>query len=153
MVAPGRKAADNESPQALYQHCVVTYKAMLNDAKAVTIFNEDAESEESIIVWEGMLTQFITGQLHLSVPYYTFITRALKTMGCIAQLKRGGGTSPSQWQLIKEPNLEMFESMHPPRKKPQGANAGLQNQINDLNRRVYVLEGVLATVMKEEADG
>lgn len=61
-----------------------------------------------IIVYEGKLTELITQKLYLSVPYYTSITRALKSMGCIRQLRRGGGSSPSQWELIREPTPELW---------------------------------------------
>jgi hypothetical protein len=109
--------ADDEKeyvPPALYHHCVNTYETMLRKAKLVHPDNRndaqtyDQNNLDSMMVYEGPLTQLITGDLHLSVPYYTSITRALKRMGCIRQLRRGGGSSESQWELIQEPDIDAF---------------------------------------------
>jgi hypothetical protein len=96
-----------------------------------------------MVVYEGFLTQLITGKLALSVPYYTSVTKALKGMGCIRQLRRGGSTSPSQWEMIYEPDLERFLSYaesnlkKPPR---QDHKTQTTDQITALNRRVQDLE-------------
>lgn len=146
------EGAVDESPQALYQHCERTYRAMLNEASGKLMFDEEANQERIYVVWEGMLTQFITGKLNLSVPYYTYITRALKRMGCVRQLKRGGGTSPSQWELIKEPTLELFESSHAPRKKREDKDALYNQRFTDLEGRLKKLEQALQNIIDEEAN-
>ncbi len=104
------------------------------------------------VVWEGMLVNFITGRMNLSVPYYTTITRALKRMGCIEQIKRGGGTAPSQWRLVTEPTLTKFEDTQPRRsnRKPIDKYEMLQDQLTQLSRRIVVLEAALEKVIQEE---
>lgn len=139
------KDEEEDTTPALYQHCVNTYQAMLSEASS----RQDDQDNE-IIVWEGMFTALITSKLHLSVPYYTQITRALKRMGCIRQLKRGGGSAPSMWELITEPTEELFRNKMPQRKVQTDRIGMLQNQINDINRRLLILENSWQNFIEQE---
>jgi len=93
-----------------------------------------------MIVYEGFLTTLITSKLNLSVPYYTSVRKALMRMGCIRQLRRGGGTAMSQWELIYEPTLEAFldQEVKKPR-QPTRLDAA-NEQIEALINRVSELE-------------
>ena len=148
------------APPALFDHCVNTYRAMLARAKTVVsapIMSPDlndleAEAAEtllsddptvgSIVVYEGFFTALLRDELHLSVPYYTSVRRKLIEMGCARQLKRGGGNSPSQWELICEPTLELFTASEAQKKTAKGKDtlAMVQDQVLQLIRRVSVLE-------------
>lgn len=126
------------APPALFDHACKVYRTMLSESTKV-----EREGQE-LIVYEGFLTKLVTEKLALSVPYYTSLREALMRMGCIRQLKRGGGTAPSQWELIYEPTLDAF--MRAPLKKTQ-TRAGRvstaraqQDQIMALNSRVSKLE-------------
>jgi hypothetical protein len=136
-----RDASDALEPTtpALFHHCVSVYEAMLDRAEVQLL---DGQTEA--MVYEGFLTELITGALSLSVPYYTKITQALKKMGCIRQLRRGGSTSKSQWQLVTDPTLEAFELISLENKHlpylTEDDIAPLLQQIKDLNRRIAVLE-------------
>lgn len=111
-----------ERVPALYEHCVRAYETMLAEATPVTravdiAMLEDSNVQEAspathvrIVVYEGFLTQLVTGKLNLSVPYYSTIRKSLIRMGCIRQLRRGGGNTPSQWELIHAPTLDAFEN-------------------------------------------
>jgi len=104
----------------------------------------ESDEGDDIIVYDGFLTHLIS-DLSLSNPYYTFATRALKEMGCVRPLKRGGGRTPSQWQLIKTPTEELFTEAHPidPVKSVMGRKqekSVLQAQVNDLNARLAIVE-------------
>jgi hypothetical protein len=97
-----------------------------------------------VIVYEGFFTALITQKLNLSTPYYTSVKNALIRMGCISQLRRGGSTTPSQWELHWEPSLEAFTrtkgtKMVSPSKDKDG-EAQLRQQNNDLSKRVAALE-------------
>lgn len=128
------------APPALFEHCCRTYKEMLRQAKAVVQPTYgDEQSAGQIIVYEGFFTQLVTNSLNLSVPYYTNIRQALLRMGCIKQLKRGGGTSPSQWELIYEPTLEAFYNARPSKIPKQTKDDAVQQQILDLSNRVNTL--------------
>lgn len=138
---------ETSAPPALFDHCVNTYKAMLDSAKSVTTGDdgEDVELSDdrlpnSIIVYEGFLTHLVTVELRLSVPYYTSIRKKLMEMGCIRQLKRGGGNSPSQWELIFEPTLEAFTKATPKKTPTQDKDAMLRDQVAQLAQRVSSLE-------------
>lgn len=133
--------SDSSAPAipALYFHCKNTYKAMFDRAQP----NTGLEPGKTILVYEGMLTQLITGELRLSIPYYTMITKKLTAMGCIAQLRRGGGTAPSQWALFREPTQEDFLATDDGTASAT-ANATkfaqLQSQITAVNARLGPLE-------------
>lgn len=116
---------------AIYDHCVAVYKAML----------EEAEMEElDGLVYEGHLTRLIIQDLGLSTPYYTQVKRRLVAMGCIEQLRRGGGHAMSRWKLLTEPTEESFNSIASQKHAPKGKYAVLAQQLRDLNRRVTQLE-------------
>lgn len=133
-----------ETPAALFGHCQTTYNAMLVTAQVI----DNGEAE--IVVWEGMLTNLITVQLHLSNPYYTKIREALMRMGCMKQLRRGGGTSPSQWRLLTEPTLEAYNNTLPPKTPPIDRYSILEERINVLNNRLLEVEGLLENVILAE---
>jgi hypothetical protein len=136
--------SETETPVALYGHCLITYQTMLSEATGIV------DDDNTIIVWEGMLTRLITSQLNLSVPYYTAVTKALKRMGCIRQLKRGGGTAPSQWELLMEPTEELFINALPKRIPKMDRYEGIQMQLDAQNNRILKLEKILENIIKEE---
>lgn len=142
----------DDRPVALYLHCIEVYKAMVNDAIVINNPGDQEEADE-IVIWEGMLTALITQELHLSVPYYTKITQALKRMGCIRQLKRGGGTAPSQWELLREPTEELFAEAVPLKKKPVTKDALYEERFANHERRLAVLEKALQRIIEEETNG
>lgn len=127
-----------DPPPALYRHCKMIYDKMMERA------HEETHEDGSMIVYVGFLTHLIQ-ELSLSSPYYTFGTQALKKMGCIRQLSRGGGRAQSRWELIRSPTEDLFLLANPDDASKaqlgrQGSNAMLQAQIKDLNNRVNVLE-------------
>lgn len=96
--------------------------------------------EQGVLVYEGFLTRLITSKLNLSVPYYTSIRNRLIEMGCIRQLKRGGGSAPSQYEMIYEPSLEAFMKAEPA-KVPKASRAdAADEQIRNLAMRLSELE-------------
>ena len=131
------KKSDDVMP-ALYEHCCETYKQMLIESKAIA-GAEDAQ----IIVYEGFLTNLITHKLRKSVPYYGRIRTLLIDMGCIRQLKRGGGTAPSQWEMITEPQEEVFLKVYAP-DKPQAGS-----KLSKTNDRVTYLEEEVGRLRSE----
>jgi hypothetical protein len=167
MTSPVPEEVNEGAPPALFDHCVNTYRAMQQASKPVETFvakgrpdedsidtrlrmHEEGEEDTSsmIMVYEGFFTQLVTSQLNLSVPYFTSVRKALINMGCIRQLKRGGGTSPSQWELIYEPTLEAFMNQQPKREKKPTKDVVMQEQIDRLNSRVADLEGQMETILE-----
>jgi hypothetical protein len=137
---------------ALYHHCCAAYRAMHERAHLVS--DPDADDSpgqpEEWLVYEGMVTRLFARELNLSTPYYTSVMAALKRMGCIRQIRRGGGTAPSQWELITEPTEELFENKVPKKliKSKEDVNA---DAIAALNRRVNALEEALQNFIRQEA--
>lgn len=70
---------------------------------------EDAEEKEEGIFWSGALTKLLTDN-DINIGHYTQITQKLIAMGCIEQVKRGGGRSQSVWCLITEPTEDLFQA-------------------------------------------
>lgn len=142
-------------PPALFEHCVNTYNAMMEEAHAVTTDDLNGKIDE-VIVYEGFLTQLITGKLNLSVPYYTSIRKALIEMGCIRQLRRGGSTTQSQWELIYEPTLEMFLKKQPVKQRSAAPTASQvrDQRLDELEKQVRGLlefkEGVLEYLAQKQ---
>jgi hypothetical protein len=131
------EASSETRVPALFDHCTRVYEAMLAEAKEVT------EAGVDIIVWEGFPTKLLKDQLRLSSPYYTHTLRALRAMGCARQLRRGGSTTTSQWELIKEPTAELF--MDTLSKTPSASELRLETieQVQrDIVRRIQRLEQV-----------
>lgn len=129
---------------------------MLAESSRVVTFRDDdidpaqllddetpPQEEAPIIVYEGFLTQLVTGQLNLSVPYFTSIRKTLINMGCIRQLRRGGGTAPSQWEMIMEPTPEAFLVQRPKREPKKDRYSALEDQIRALGTRITELEDTI----------
>jgi hypothetical protein len=134
--------SDDQAVPMLFNHCVSAYEAMFDRAEVVLL---DGQTEA--MVYEGFLTELFKTELHLSVPYYTSVTRALKAMGCISQLQRGGSSSPSKWQLIKDPEIDAFMKHAQKAPGPKAATEddikALTQQIGDLNNRLLRIETLL----------
>lgn len=126
---------------ALYYHCCRIYKAMMSTAKLV----EGEDAAEPRYLWEGSLTA-VFEELNIGIAQYTPVTRRMKAMDCILQLRRGGGPQPSVWVLKGEPTVERFQHTNSDRAPtPKGKEKGkleTQNaqQLRDLNRRITRLE-------------
>jgi hypothetical protein len=127
---------------ALFHHIVKAYDTMLEQAEELVT----DEPKGTVVVYKGFITRLITHELSLSAPYYTKVMGALEGMGCVAQIRRGGNTTPSEWQLITEPKEEEFRRYLDKsglNSKPQGRAEMHQDQIINLTRRVGVLEHTL----------
>jgi hypothetical protein len=121
---------------ALLQHCEELYKAMMKEAE------EQYQDGTTLLVYEGFLTKLVQ-KLGMPTPYYTYIRRALLRMDCIRQLRRGGGSTPSQWLLVQEPSLVLFQSSRADfvtKTKTDDRLDTIEQQLRDLNRRVTELE-------------
>jgi len=115
----------------VFDHCVSVYNEMHQQSRE--------EAGEGLI-YEGHLTKLITGDLGLATPRYTAVMNHLKAMGCVEQIRRGGGGSPSRWRLISAPVEETFRSIEDMKRPTTGKFAVVEQQVRDLNRRVLALE-------------
>jgi hypothetical protein len=156
-MSPELSAIDEKAPPALFGHCCRMYKAMLDQAlpvEQIGVAKEDIPDDvelsdkDTIMVYEGFLTDLVTRQCSLSVPYYTSARRRLMAMGCIRQLRRGGGTSPSQWELIYEPTLEAFMKAEEKKVPKQTQESAAQQQLLSLNKRVTELEDMQQDIIE-----
>jgi hypothetical protein len=119
---------------ALFQHCCDVYALMERQATKVG----------TRIIYEGFLTKLITEKpIFLSVPYYTSVRSSLVRMGCITQLRRGGGSSPSLWVLNHPPTLQLFTHERPLKKAGTQRIDSLEQQIRDCHTRIAALESTV----------
>lgn len=123
-----------DTAPALYQHCCLIYTAMDQLAK-------DVEREgQTVRVYEGFLTRLFEKN-RLATPYYTSVMAELQRMDCVRQLRRGGGSSPSEWMLLQAPSPTLWEmkSSRPRGKRKNRraeANDEYMQRLNDLKRQV-----------------
>lgn len=125
---------------ALFEHAVKVYESMHREAR------EEAIGDRFHLVYEGHLTNLFK-RLRLSVPYYTDIKNRLIAMGCIEQLRRGGGNGTSKWILWKLPTLPEWQqavALAPKRGNKQTVH---DQQIKDLNERLACQELLMKVVI------
>lgn len=129
-----KKLGDRKPIPALFEQCLEVYEAMAEQASMQQAY---PDLDEEFLVYQGFLTRLIVQDLHYSNPYYTKVTKRLKSMDCIRQIKRGGSTSPSRWALLQTPTLELFEKV--PSETSGRVNSreeSLAQQVRDLNKRL-----------------
>lgn len=137
---------EDEKPMpALWGYTQRVYSAMEDEAEAEELPGEVEEGEDQPtgLVYTGHLTSLFQ-TMAIPNPYYTHVTRMLKAMGCIQQLRRGGGPSMSKWLLIAPPTEEAFLEVESGKSTMarKGKVAALEQRIRDLNKRVTVLEDI-----------
>lgn len=125
---------------AMFDHCMNVYNKMREQA----VVTEVADGER-MLVWEGFLTKLTRG-LGLSTPYYTTVKRDLVRMGCMQQLRRGGGSSPSQWELKHKPTQELFHNAAGKLSKPTAFDT-VNQRLTDLHERLCVVEQAIGTIV------
>jgi hypothetical protein len=134
-----------EAPPSLFLHCSSVFELMKKRAKPEVIEGTHA------LVYRGFLTHLITQDLELATPYYTHVMHRLKKMNCVRQLQRGGGPSPSTWELLEEPTLELYESVEEKKTKPMTWKGQTDEVVQRLLTRVETLEEQMAVVLEELA--
>jgi hypothetical protein len=120
---------DDQVP-ADFRHSEAVWERMYREA---TVVPSSTEGEAPMLVYEGFLSRLITapenqGGLNLSNPYYSKCTTILTRMGCVRQLKRGGGSGTSQWQLLDKPKLEVYFD----KVQKRGVGSGRKNKTAQL---------------------
>lgn len=131
------ESQEQEKPTSvIFDHCVAVYTEMLSQAR----------EEVDGMIYEGHLTKLITGHLGLATPRYTLILNHLKIMGCVEQLRRGGGNSPSRWLLRDPPDEDTFRSIENMNRAKSGKIAGLEQQIRSLTSTMHSQAGLIAAL-------
>jgi len=128
----------------MFDHCCLVYNTMKKSAKNI----------DGHLVWEGFLTRLINEELNFATPYYTSIRKELRRMGSVHQLRRGGSSTPSQWELLRPPTVELYQ--HSPQRRSDHVTIldSIDQRVVDLTKRVDTLERLLEQgiiVVKESA--
>lgn len=135
--------AEEGAPPKLFEHCITVFEQMKRESSATEIEGSHA------LVYEGFLTRLFSG-LELATPYYTSVMQMLRKMGCVRQLSRGGGASPSKWELLEEPTLELFEASATKKLHDNTFQNMVLAQLRDISQRVHDLEAFRDAVISEE---
>jgi hypothetical protein len=134
-----------EAPPRLFLHCSAVFEKMKAQSKARQVEGSHA------LVYEGFLTKLICEDLGLATPYYTSVMHYLKAMGCVRQLARGGGPTPSLWELMHEPDIEAFERVESQKKKPNTWREGVDDIQRAMLQRIDTLEQQVQILLEEAA--
>lgn len=134
------ESQDEDVLPAIFEHACNVYKKMEEDAKLI-----GDPDDGQFLIWEGHLTKLFA-QLHLSVPYYTSVTRELKRMSCIRQRRRGGGNAASQWELLREPTEELYRDEST---RTSGISSRKGSKLEMLETRLIAAERDLAKVKSD----
>lgn len=100
-------------------------------------------------VWTGAMTSVLSDK-GISNGAYTPITGGLQMMGCVEQLRRGGGSTSSQWKLLKKPTIALFESAASSkyRTKERHRFEILEGQLEAAVKRIATLEHQIAILIE-----
>lgn len=108
------------------------------------------------LIYTGYFSVLVQQDMNLPVPYYTEIKGSLVRLGCIEQLHRGGGKTPSVWKLYFPPEPHLFEQSRlqngVQRRRPASITR-LEQSILLLNNRLLEVEKVVARLLKEVSSG
>lgn len=133
---------------ALYHHCVTVYSRMYSKG--------ERDTTTGVVTYEGFIHKLITRDLGMAGPLYSYVMNALKHMGCIKQIRRGGGSSPSWWRLITAPTPLLFRQMpdkdktSTARNKASASNKEVtHSQMISMNNRLLQTEEALAILVRE----
>jgi hypothetical protein len=142
--------------KALYDHCILVFDSMFEEAvPEETVENvghgdvDDPESEapNGYMIWTGHTTQLFA-RLQMATPYYTSVMACLKKMGCIEQVKRGGGNAMSKWRLVRKPEEEYFHAAEKIKKPANGSFAAMEQQMRAMNIRLTNLEDLFNNLVQ-----
>jgi hypothetical protein len=136
--------SSDEAPPALFTHCCTVFEKMRQQSKPMKV------EGQATLVYEGYLTRLFN-ELDMATPYYTTVMRCLKAMNCVKQLSRGGGSSPSRWELVNDPDFDVFDVIEQKRLRTNTQMGQVKDttaihtkRINELEDRVRMLEGRLS---------
>jgi hypothetical protein len=115
----------------MFDHCLTVYKKMAEEA------TDD--------LYEGFSTKLVQS-CGLPSPYYTAVMRRLKEMGCIEQLRRGGGNAVSVWKLIRPPTEFLFDAIDLSNRRKPTRYDSVEQKVRDLNARVLEMETVINVI-------
>jgi len=99
-------------------------KAIVFAEKVLAAMVKDMDKNR---MWVGRMTTF---QLELGVPppYYSDVIRLLKDSGAAVQIKRGGGHTPSEWQILDpKANIEKASKLSTVTKRWRTIESRLDN--------------------------
>lgn len=82
-------------------------------------------------VWEGTTTKLLA-RLEIPAPYYSRIMNTLQECGAIKQVRRGGGSSPSKWQIV-DPDVDINEAKIA---KRQVSRRAMEERLDNIEERI-----------------
>jgi len=127
--------SDEKPTPALFDHAVRVYEKMQEESTREPIDKVDEDAVvvgevPTVLVYTGHLTRLFA-DLGIANPYYTKIMKTLEGLGCVEQLRRGGGAATSKWLLHKPPVEEIFADYVERKRAPQTRMHILEQRVRD----------------------
>lgn len=94
----------------LFMRCLRIWNAMREQAHPYADPESFGDNEKRLIYVGHIST--LADQVGEARNYIGQLTRRLRNMGCIAQLRRGGGKGIGQWVILEEPTIALFTASH-----------------------------------------
>jgi hypothetical protein len=123
----------DKAPVKLWEHVCTVFAEMQRSSK-----NERVNGKHAL-VYEGHMTKLFR-DLNLATPYYSSVLQRLKQMGCIRQLSRGGGSAPSRWELLTDPDYDDFEAVETSKREGKSRLGDVEVKVADFGERLARLE-------------
>ena len=120
---------DEKPVPALYDWSLKVWTEMQTRATMEVL----EEGEDPKMIYEGHLTNLFR-DLQVPNPYYTTVRKKLMQLGCLVQLRRGGGSALSKWELVKKPSEEAFKDAGELNRVPRGKVGILEQQVRDIKK-------------------
>jgi hypothetical protein len=138
------------APPKLFEHVCRVFAEMRKSSSPINI--TDGGERRHALVYEGFPTRMFQ-HLGLPTPYYTSVMRRLQEMGCIRQLSRGGGGSPSRWELTDDPTFDMYAEAEKLKRERPTRLGMVEDNVVALTERLGTLEERFAKLIDGEATG
>ena len=141
---PGSRSVVDVTMPALYTYSERVYEAMRSQSRPVYLEGDTQES----LVYEGFITKLVLDDLKIHVPNYSKVMAALREMGCIEQLRRGGGSTPSLFLIFEQPpSRELWYE-----KVPEGPKSVASHRYDAMDQRLRDLQQRLDAMESESGD-
>jgi hypothetical protein len=119
------------APPALWGHTQRVFKSMKDGAEL---------DDEGRLIYKGYITHLFRN-CNVPVPTYGPVLDILKRIGCITQVKRGGGGAMSEWQILDDLELDAFmamlgKDMAKSSARPNSKFPAIDQQLDDIRNNI-----------------
>lgn len=126
---------NKQNVPALLKHSYSAYDLLASLAEPVAL-DEDNE----VLMYTGSVTSTLLNIEGINTGNYSMVMNALKVMGCIDQIVKGGGRTKSTIKLNYPPDLTKFLATRETKKHGRAKDRAVQQQVSDIVERLTRVE-------------